>query len=346
MRNKLLGLVMLVGAVLVTVWRAFALPATVGNGRALTHINYPLLIAMAVVAAVLFVLGRAKQDYTAPARENRVLSASGAAFGAVLTVSSLWDIVRFMWKGIAPAPFAQPVSAADRLLLSVSMVSGFFGGLFLTVWFLGLFFSPDRPFRWWGRRILAVGGVLTGAITFLLFFKGYQIDMSTLVATGGTRHMGLILILAAAVVGGVALALSSVRAAQHHTFSEKWLWLLLPLWAFTRLARYNVAFASSVDISPAVYEFFLYALILLFLLETAKYMSGAEKTARYLRGLAAATAALAVAASLSRLVLLVLGQTAAAAYCSIPSVTEAALGVFAAVLVMTLSERAPRHSEE
>ncbi len=343
MRNKLLGLAMLVGTVLVTVWRVLALPATVGNGNALTHINYPLLIAMAVVAAVLFLLGRAKQDYTAPAHENRVLSASGAAFGAVLTVSSLWDIVRFMWKGVAPAPFAQLVSAADRVLLSVSMVSGFFGGLFLTVWFMGLFFSPDHPFRWWGRRILAVGGVLTGVIIILLFFKGYQTDMNTLAATGGTQHMVLILTLALAMVCGIAIGISSVRAAQYHAFSEEWLWLLLPLWAFARLARYNVVFASSVDISPAVYEFFLYAWILLFLLETAKYMSGAEKTAHHLRGLAVATATLSLAASVSRLVFLVVGQTAALAYCSIPSVVEAALGMFAAVLTMTLSERVPRH---
>ena len=346
MRNKLLGLSMAAATVLVTVWRVLALPATAGNGTALTHVNYPLLIVMAVVTAVLLVLGRASQDYTSQTRRNRALTVSGAVFGAVLALTSLWDIVQFMWKGIAPAPFERLVSAADRMLLSVSLISGFFGGLFLAVWFAGLFLSPDRPFRWWGRRILAAGGVMTGALTFLLFFNGYQLDMRSSDVLGASRQLTVMLPMLVAVVAAAALCLTSVRAAQRHTFSEKWLWLLLPLWAFARLARYNVVFASTVDISPAVYEFFLYALILLFLLETAKCFSRAEKPTRLLRGLAAATAVLAVSAGVSRLVLFFMGQTMAVAYCSIPSVTEAALGAFAAVTALTLAERVASHTEE
>ncbi len=350
MRNKLLGLSMLVATVLVAVWRWLALPSVVGNGTMLTHVNYPLLLLMAVVTAVLLVLGRVRYEYASPALHSRVLSAGGALFGVVLSASSLWDIVRFIWKGVTPAPFAQLISAADRLLLTVSMLAGFFGGLFLTVWFMGLFLLPERPFRRWGRQTLAVGGVLTGVLIFLLFFKSYQIDARAMdaagIAAGGIQRMTAILPLAAALVAGAAISITSVRAAQQHTFSEEWLWLLLPLWAFARLARYNVVFASSVDISPAVYEFFLYALILLFLLEVAKYLSGAQAPSRLLRGMAAATAALCVAASVSRLALFIAGHTAAVAYCSIPTAVEAALGGFAAALALTLAEDAPRHSKE
>ena len=346
MRNKLLGLSMVAATVLVTVFRVLVLPAAAGNGVALTHVNYPLLIVMAVVTAALLVLGRASQDYASHTRYNPKLAIGGALFGAVLALSSLWDIVRFMWKGIAPAPFAQSVSAADRTLLSISLLSGFLGGVFLVVWFAGLFFSPERPFRRWGRRALAAGGVTTGVLMFLLFFKGYQMDMQAAQAAFGARQLAVMLPMLVAVAGAVGLSISSVRAAQQRAFSEKWLWLLLPLWAFARLARYNVVFASTVDISPAVYEFFLYALILLFLLETAKCLSRAEKPTRLLRGLAAATAVLAVAATVSRLVLFLMGQTIAVAYCSIPSVTEAALGGFAAVMALTLAERVTSHTEE
>ncbi len=350
MRNKLFGLSMLAATVLVTVWRVLTLPAVVGDGTALTHVNYPLLILMAVVTAVLLVLGRAKHDYTREALQSRVLAVGGALFGAVLTAGSLGDIVRFMWKGTAPAPLAALVSTADRWLLLVSMLTGLFGGLFLTVWFLGLYFSPSRPFRWWGRRTLAIGGIVTGVLTFLLFFKGYQTDTRALdaagVAAGSMQRVSIMFPMIAALVAGVAIGIACVRAAQRHSFSQKWLWLLLPLWAFARLARYNVVFASSVDISPAVYEFFLYAVILLFLLETAKCLSGAQTPSRLLRGMAAATAVLCVAASVSRGILFVMGQAAAVAYCAIPTGVEAALGVFAAAVALTLTEDVALSSEE
>ncbi len=349
MRNKLLGLSMLVSTVLVAVWRWFALPAVVGSGTTLTHVNYPLLLLMAVVTVVLLVLGRARYEYASPALNSRVLSVCGALFGTVLFASSLWDIVQFMWEGVTPAPFAHLVSGADRILLTVSLTAGFLGGLFLAVWFTGLFLSPKRPFRRWGRLTLAVGGILTGALIFLLFSKSYQTDIYAMdvagVAVGDIQRMKAILPLAVASVVGVAISITAVRAAKKHTFSEAWMWLLLPLWAFARLARYNVVFASSVDISSAVYEFFLYALILLFLLEAAKYLADVQPPSRHLRGIAAATAVLCVAASASRLALFIAGQTAAVAYCSIPSVVEAALGAFAAAVALTLKEAVPRHSK-
>jgi hypothetical protein len=41
-----------------------------------------------------------------------------------------------------------------------------------------------------------------------------------------------------------------------------------------------------------------------------------------------------------------MGERAAVAYCSIPSVTEAALGAFAAVTALMLAERVASHTEE
>lgn len=346
MRNKLLCWSMLAATVLVTVWRTLTLPAVARDGIALTRVSYPLLVLMAVVTAALLLIGRTGGEYTAPASRSRLLTIGGTLFGAVLCASSLWELVRFVCCGLMPAPQAATVNSVDRVLLAVSMLAGVLGGLFLAVWFVGLYRAPESSFTAWGRRILAVGGTLTGALTVLLFVKGYQTDTrAPVVAAGGMQRLTVLMPMLAAVVAGVALIVVCIRAAQNGTLSAKWFWLLLPLWAFARLARYNVVYAASVDISPAVYEFFLYALILLFLLEAAKHLSGAEKPSPRLRGMAAATAVLCVSASLSRLVLFLLGSAAAVAYCPIPTGIEAALGLFAAALTVVLDENKPRHSQ-
>ncbi len=343
MRNKRLLWFTVAAAVIVTAWRTLALPAAVGNGVSLTHVNYPLLLLMAAVTAAALLLGREKHGYGEVSAAPRAVLLGGALFGTVLSASSLWDIVRFIWKDKPPAPFETVVSAADRALLSVSMLAGLLGGLFLAVWFFGLLRSPFRPFNRQSRAALLAGGWVTGVLTVLLFFKAYQIAGRALDAAGASagamQRVNVTLPLLLAVAAGVALVVSSHRAARRHTFSEKWLWLLLPLWAFCRLARYNVVYAASVDISPAVYELFLYGVMMLFLLECARAFTGVQKPAARFKGLAAATAALCAAASVSRFVLFLMGEWAAVAYCPIPSATEAALALFAATVAWGMPVR-------
>lgn len=351
MRNKLLLWFTVAAAGLVAGWRTFVLPAAVGNGTALTHVNYPLLFLMAAVTVAALLLGREKQGYDTVLSAPRALLFGGALFGAVLSATSLWDMVQFIWQDKTPAPFDTVVSAADRMLLSMSLLAGLYGGLFLAVWFLGLLRSPSRPFNRKSRRALLVGGWVTGVLTILLFFKAYQIAARALDAAGTSagsmQRVSVTVPLLVALAAGVTLIATSHRAARRHTFSEKWLWLLLPFWAFCRLARYNVVYAASVDISPAVYELFLYGVIMLFLLECARAFAGVQKPVSALRGLAAATAVLCAAAAVSRLVLFFMGERAAVAYCSIPSVIEAALAVFAGMVAWGMPSRdfdeAPRH---
>ena len=353
MRNKFFLWFTVVATAIVTTWRTLALPSTVGNGTALTHVNYPLLLLMAAVLVAALLTGREKQGYGEVTAAPRILLLGGAVFGAALTASSLWDVVQFVWKGNAPAPLDAVVSAADRVLLSVSMLAGLLGGLFLATWFFGLFRSPVHPFDRNARVVLLVGAWVTSALAVLMFFKEYQIAVRSLdaagAAAGGMQRVSAAMPLVLAVVAAVALVAASHRAARRHTFSEKWLWLLLPLWAFCRLARYNVVYAASVDISPAVYELFLYGIIMLFLLECARAFTSVQAPAARFRGLAAATAVLAAAASVSRFVLFLMGERAAVAYCSIPSVVEFALALFAAAVAwgmpIALPVCDPRHFE-
>jgi len=348
MSKKTLFWFMIVAAAIVTAWRTFVLPSVVGNGVSLTHVDYPLLLLMVVVAATALLLGREKGGYASYTESSRSVLVGGAIFGLVLAASSLWDIVCFMWQGQTPPPCDAVVSAADRVLLTVSMLAGFLGGLFLAVWFIGLLRSPSRPFNRKSRTALLCSGCFTAVLLILLFFLAYQEEARALDAAGaaaeGAQRVTVILPLMLALAAGIALIVTSARAARRHTFSEKWMWLLLPLWAFARLARYNVVYAASVDISPAVYEFLLYALVLLFLMECARWFSGVQKPSG-LRGLAAATAVLCAAASVSRFVLFLLGEHAAVMYCSIPSVTEAALGIFAGAVAMGIGGVTPRHFE-
>jgi hypothetical protein len=139
------------------------------------------------------------------------------------------------------------------------------------------------------------------------------------------------------VVIGAVLVAAFVLWLKKGTVSTGWLWLTPVLWAFARLARYNVVYATSVDIAPAVYEFFLYAVALLFLLATAQYMTGVQKPTKWLRPLAASTAVLAFSAALSRLALALWGQRMAVAYAPIPGAAEVGLGIFALALAGTLS---------
>ncbi len=334
MHNKLYLWFMFAATAVVTAWRTIALPSVAGNGVVLTQVHYPLLMLMAAVTVLSLLLARRHRAPTAHVSGFSQLV--GAAFGVVLAAVSAWDIVRFIWHNEVPAPLDVTVSAADRVLLLVSMLAGFYGGLFLAVWFIRKYMSPNHPFNRASRKALLYGGWVTSALLVMLSFKAFQESVRTLDANGvsavGMQRVTVVLPLLIAVAVSVALAVVCKRAAKHHTFSEKWLWLLLPLWALARLARYNVVYASSVDISSAVYEFFLYALAALFLLESARFFSDMKNNPGYLCGLAAATAVVCVSACVSRLLLFALGAHAAVMYCPIPSVIEAALGLYAAAV--------------
>ena len=208
MYNKLYLWFVPVATAVLTAWRTVALPMVAGNGAALTHVNYPLLALM--VAVTLVALLFARRHRAAYACVGGAANLLGAAFGAVLSAASMWDIVRFVWRNKAPAPLDITISAADRVLLLVSMSAGFFGGLFLAVWFIRKYRSPNHPFNRFSRKVLLCGGLATSLLLVLLSYKAFQESVRALDANGvsavGMQRVTVTLPLLAAVAVSIVLA--------------------------------------------------------------------------------------------------------------------------------------------
>ena len=343
MHNKRLLWTIGILTALLTLWRTILMPVIAGNGVALTHISFPLLGAMAAAVAVLFWLGRTRTPY-APLDDKggKVVAGEGILFGTVMLVTSLRDMVVWLTEGFAPVPNANVTTGLERVTLLASLLAGIVGGVFLITLFIGWLKAPYSPLSLSTALPVGIAGVAAGIAVILLTVQHRQEELDRLQAINplaaqqaGQRLMfGMII----GLVIGALLVAAFVLWLKKRTFETGWLWLTPVLWAFARLARYDVVYATSVDIAPAVYEFFLYGVALLFLLATARYMTGVQKPTRWMRPLAASTAVLAFSAALSRLALALWGQRVAVAYAPIPGAAEMGLGLFALGLACALAE--------
>lgn len=324
MQNKRLLCFAALFALLLTVCRVMLLPRAAGDGTGLTHISWPLLLAMAVTVGVLFLLGRAGAPYRPPMGDGtRVTALGGMAFGAILLIASAGDLLSWVKRGVLPPPRELPVNDIDLFMFLLSSLAGLCGGAFLLFQFARwLLRWPDAPFSRRAALPVAAGGVLCGVVT-----------IAVAVLTPLNNRLFTLLLL----VGGALMIAFSIVWFLRGVFATGWFWLLPVVWGCARLVRYNVVYAMSVDISPAVYEYVLYAVAVAFLLSLARYVAGVGTPTRHLRGLSASTAALALAASLSRVVLAASGKSVAAAYCPIPHAVELMLGFFALAVVPMLT---------
>ncbi|MBO5796799.1 MAG: hypothetical protein J6R77_00440, partial [Clostridia bacterium] len=319
------------------------MPVIAGDGVSLTHISYPLLGVMAVAMAVLFWMGRTRTPY-APLDDKggKAVAAEGILFGTVMLVTSLRDTVVWLAEGFAPVPNANVSAGIERVALLASLLAGIVGGTFLITLFIGWLKEPYKPFSFATALPVGIVGAAAGILLIVLSVKHRGDELARLAAfhpmAAQQASQKLMIGMLIGVAIGAVLVAAFVLWIKKGTYPTGWLWLIPVLWAFARLARYNVVYATSVDIAPAVYEFFLYAVALLFLLATAQYMTGVQKPTKWLRPLAASTAVLAFSAALSRLALALWGQRMAVAYAPIPGAAEVGLGIFALALAGALAE--------
>lgn len=338
MRNRILLIGTLVLAVVAAAARVLLLPGAVGNGTALTQVSYPLLFVLLVAGMAPWLVGRAKKtERPAPdAAGHPAVAVTGALMGVLMLGESIYEAYRLLVRGIAPAPRETVSGGVDTLLLTISLTAGVLGGVFLIARFVGgrggahaSALAPAAPL---GNVAAVVTGVI-GAVTGLSLAALIVWSRRNTVASGGVSLLGLVL----GVAAGVALAVAFIRWLLRGEYRTGWLWLLPVLWLLARLARYDVCYIQSPDVSPAVYEFLTFAAAVLFMFAAAQYFSGVGKPSRRMQGLAAAAAVLTLAATSSRLVLWAMGDTTAAAYCALPNVADAGVGLFALAMAGVLT---------
>lgn len=347
MQSKLLLWATGILTVAVTAGRVLLLPVAAGDGVGLTTVNYPLLLVMAAAVVVLLWLGRGGKDETFGAfsgGDAATVAATGGLFGLLLLGTAAWDAFQWVVNGSAPAPSETIRNAADRLALVASLLAGAVAGVFLLALFIGRRkTSATSSLPPVAAAIVGVVGMLAGVTVVLLAIAEWRQTTVLLLNDAGRRSalLGLVLKVGIGLVLTVAF-FNWLRRGDHHT---GWLWLVVVVWLFARVVRYDVTYATAVDIAPAVYEFLTYGVSLVFLLAAAQYFAGVLKPSRWLRGLAASTAALTLGAVLSRLVLTMLGQSLAVAYCPLPGVVDVGLGLFALAVVSVPSAAAEPAAE-
>ncbi len=127
-----------------------------------------------------------------------------------------------------------------------------------------------------------------------------------------------------------------------------WSMLAPVLWMWFRLARYEMSYASTVRLSQSFFDFGMFILELLFLFKLARYVAGAGKvSAGVLQGYAAATAAFALSAPLTRLCMYLLGDGEAYLASQLAGLPDLAVGMLALVVAFALvgGEPAPLQGE-
>ena len=320
MNNKRLLIAALVLTAALTVCRVLLLPAAMPVGTRRGTVSFPLLGIMAAAVAAALWAGYRRGEYQPLARpgSGRV-AVVGLLFGGLLLSFTAVDAYEWAVKGILTGPWSELSGGVEQGALIVELASGILAGMFLMVYFVGWKGKPYAPLnKVIALPMTAVGAVVSGGLIYL------GVREETIAAPQ-------ILLIALGCCLLVAFLLWQIRGR----FPTGWLWLLPPLWVFARLVRYDVHYAMSVDVSAGVYELFVYGVAALFTLSFAKYISGAMKPGRHMRGLACAAAALCLSAFLARFFLA--GDVSERF--SIPDWSLGMLGVFALTAATALSQR-------
>lgn len=344
MQGKTLLWAALASTAAVTAARVLLLPATAGDGTGLTTVNYPLLIILIAATAMLLVLGGARRQTTFAALDEDSAPATvlaGVLFGVLLLGTSAWEAFNWMNNGMLPLPNEFARNNAERMAMIASLIGGVVGGVFLIGQFAARRVAPKAtmaPIMAW---ISGTVGALAGVTVMVLAVMNWRQTIAHPLPDPLRRRALLTMVVLVAI--GVALTVAFVRWLLRGEYTNGGLWLITVVWLFARMARYDVAYATSVNISPAVYDLLTYGVSLLFLFAAAQYFSGVMKPSRHMRGLAAATAALTLGAVLSRLLFWALGNTVAFMYCPMPGVVDVGLGLFALMLtaIPVQAEEAP-----
>ena len=210
--------------------------------------------------------------------------------------------------------------------------------------------SPGTPVSPGGKLLMpcALLAMLTGAVmTITSALDGYNwmfrnrtpppndVIISTIDA------VTLFFTILFGLLGGVMLVrVGLLWIAENRSLSGvlQW-WALAPVgWIWMRLARYEVSYASAVDVSQSFYDFVMLIFVLLFFFAFARYVSGVgQKKPRLLFFFSLATALCCLSGPLTRLILFMNGQYDAYNASRLASPTDGLVGAFALLFAFGLA---------
>lgn len=212
------------------------------------------------------------------------------------------------------------------------------------------FLSPSVPARPAGKWLMptAIMGILAGAVLTLtslfdavLWFGWNQTPPPNEIVISTIDGVTLFFSILFGLLGGIMLVrLGLVWLSEQESRAGilRW-WALAPVgWIWMRLARYEVSYASAVDVSQSFYDFVMLIFTLLFLFSLARYVSGVgQRKPRLLFFLALATALCSLSGPLTRLALYLLGQFDAYNASPLAGVADGFIGGFALVFAFSLA---------
>lgn len=117
----------------------------------------------------------------------------------------------------------------------------------------------------------------------------------------------------------------------------KWMPVMPVLWMWMRLARYELSYASAVDVTRSFYDFVMLIFSLLFLFAFARYVSGVGKPSRWLLFFSAATALLSLSGTIAQAGFVMLLEREAYYASQLAGFPDFTLGLFALCLTFALA---------
>lgn len=248
------------------------------------HLSY-LVIALMTVSVIVFFVLTLLSSRKGVGGVARLLvtpvSMVCVAAGAVLVLTSAYDIFNWITLGQTPPPNERVTGQADAIFLILTILFGILGGAFMV----------RAGFFWAARR-------------------------------------------------------QSVRRMNP-------LWALTPtLWIWMRLARYEMSYASAIDVSQSFYDFLMLIFTLLFLFAFARYVSGVDggKRPRMVLPYALCTALFTLSGTLTRLVMYMNQDSMAYHSSELAGFADFGIGLFALIFAFSLAfsheEPEPEPEEE
>lgn len=206
--------------------------------------------------------------------------------------------------------------------------------------------GPRHEMYGLGCKLTAVALLLTGVVMAVV--EGIAIVDSMYILREAAHVQGQPLLTASlqvaqnvfGILGGLALLLLSLRMLSEGITRRgiaQWSVLLPVLWMWLRLVNYEVSYASMVRLSDSFFGLLMIIFELVFLFKMARYMSGVGRMrVGVMAFYSMATAALALSAPIVRMIMFLMGDSAAYQAHHLAGLVDFVIGLTALAMGLSL----------